>query len=70
VEIEVGASEFGAQEAVIEASVVRDENGTVEPVVELLRDVLKARRVAPHRVGDAGQPLDVRWNRNAGINQR
>ena len=69
-EREAGALELGPQEAVVEAGVVSDEDGAVEPVDQVLRHRFERRRRAHHLVGDPGQPLDLRRDRHAGIDQR
>ena len=66
VERNTAAPEFILEEAVVKTCVVRNE----QPAFQLLQDgpvnVLECRRQRHHRVGDAGQRLDMR----AGLRQR
>ena len=58
-----GAPEAGErvlEEAVVEARVVGDEEGSRRARGDLAGDRGERRRVAHHRVGDAGERLDLR----------
>ena len=69
-ELHAEPAEFCAQEAVIEACVVSDEQPALEPAPHFLRHVGKGRRVRHHRVIDAGERRDQRRNPDAGMHQR
>src|SRR5712692_3313204 len=69
VELEARAVEFAAQEAVVEARVVRHEYPACEPLVELPGELAEARRARHHLARDPGERLDLRRNRIAGIHQ-
>ena len=65
-----GAAEFIAQEAVVEARVVRDEEPALDARLDRIRDRLEGRRVGNHRLGDAGELLDGVRDAYARIDQR
>ena len=69
-ELEAGAVELAAQEAVVEARVVRDEDAPLQALEQLPGEVVEARRRGDHLVGDAGEHLDGAGMRAAGIDQR
>ena len=50
-ELEAGALELAAQEAVVEARVVRDEDPAGEALVELAGELCEARRARDHLAG-------------------
>ena len=58
------------QEAIVETGVVCDEQCTRGPDRDLVGNLGEGRRVADHRVGDAGKRLDDCWNGSARIDQR
>lgn len=62
--------ELALQETVIEVRVVRDEKPAVHPFEQIGGEFLEGQRIAHHVVRDAGQLLDERWNRLAGIDER
>ena len=53
------------EKAVVEAGVVRHEQRVGGPRRDLVGDARERRRVADHRVGDAGQRLDFGRDRHA-----
>ena len=65
-----GAAEFIAQEAVVEARVVRDEEPALDAGFDGVRDRLEGRRIGDHRVGDARELLDGVRDANARIHER
>jgi hypothetical protein len=69
-EFVAGAAQLAAQEAVVEARVVGDEDAPLQALEQLRRDVVEARRGGDHLVGDAGEHLDGAGDRAAGIDQR
>ncbi len=64
------AAEFVLEEPVVEARVVGDEELALEPLQHVARDLGEGGRAAHHRVGDAGEDLDVLGNGALGIHQR
>ena len=64
------APELAAQEAVVEARVVRDEEPALDPGRDVVGDRLERRRVRDHVLGDAGELLDGIRDAGAGIDQR
>src|SRR5438046_2518858 len=68
--LQAGALELAPQEAVIEARVVRDEQATVEPLVELGGERGETRRGGDHLVADAGERLDSGLDAGFGVDQR
>ena len=69
VEFLADAAEFVLDESVIEARVMGDENAIVKKRPDAVGQLGKSRRVGNHRVGNADQGLDIRWNRPARIDQ-
>jgi len=69
-ELDAGAIELAAQERVVEARVMRDEDAAGEPLVQLRREVGEARRLREHLVRDAGKRLDLGRQRDARVYQR
>ncbi len=71
---QVGATEFRAQESVIEAGVVGNEHrrnpGRLELVEHHPPDVGETRCGADQTIADAGETLDVRGNDALGIDER
>ena len=67
---QAGAAELVAQEAVVEARVVRDEQAPLEPGHHLARQVPEGRRVGDHLVGDAGELLDARRHPAPRVDER
>ena len=61
---------LGAQEAIVEARVVRDKDCAFEPIEHKLRDFCERRCRTHHVVGDAGEPLNLGRNRHARVDQR
>src|SRR5689334_15423863 len=66
-ELDAGAIELAAQERVVEARVMRDEDAAGEPLVQLRREVGEARRLREHLVRDAGKRLDLGRQRDARV---
>src|SRR5258708_7868905 len=64
------ALEFVAQEAVVEARVVRDEYAPAEALEQLVGERGEPGRARHHVVGDAGERLDRPRNGGLGIDQR
>jgi hypothetical protein len=69
VELEAGALELVAQEPVVEARVVRDEDPSGEALVQAVGELGEARRARHHLAGDAGERLDRRRDRGTRIHQ-
>src|SRR5204863_2423287 len=69
-EADADARELAAQEAVVEARVVRDEEPPGEPLVQLLGKLGETRRARDELAGDAGERLDLRRDGGAGIDER
>ena len=62
--------EFAAQEAVVEARVVRDEQAPLEARGDVLHDRGEGRRVGDHGFRDAGELLDGVRDPHAGVHER
>ncbi len=65
-----GAAELRPQKSVVEARVMRDEDRTFEAVEQRMRYIGERRRRSHHFVRDARQPLNLRRDRYAGVDQR
>ena len=64
------ASELAAQETVVEARVVRDEQPALDPRGDVVGDGREWRRVRDHGLGDAGELLDGVRDPRARIHER
>ncbi len=63
------AAELVAHEAVVEASVVRDEQPPVEALANLAAQVLEGRSALDHLVADAGEGFDGRRDAHARVDE-
>lgn len=64
------AAELAAQEAVVEARIVGNQDLAFEPAAQRTGQLRKRGRAFHHGIGDAGQLLDIGGNGPAGIDQR
>src|SRR5258708_7479836 len=69
-ELDAGMLELAAQKAVIEPRVVSNKQPAFKTGQQIMRNGLERRRVAHHRIADAGELLDKEWNRLLRIDER